>query len=327
MKSIARRTALAALTGCAVSGMSGAWAQTFPSRSMRLISPFSAGGAIDLMSRLLAETMGQRLKQTIVVENMPGANTIVAAQALARAPGDGHTFMVTTMSTVLNNRFVFKKLPYNPDVDLVPISQVAYGSMLLAGPANAEYKNLQQFIAWSKRQKRAINIGLFGVGSLAHAYVEMLKRDHGVEFVPVVYKGEGPAILDVMSGLLDASFSSPVIVKAQMSTGKLLPLGMLGPMRSPAMLDLATFSEQKVPGMETPLWVGAFAPKDTPESAVNTLQQALAYALALPQVASRIAELGFVGVGSSPTEFSEQIKREVRTLGPVFEGLGVRLDS
>jgi len=152
----------------------------FPSRQIRLITPFAPGGAIDVLTRTIAERLAIRFGQPVVVDAIPGASTIIGTQALVKAPADGHTFMITTMSTAVNNPVMYPKLPYDPVKDLAPITQLSYGSVLLVAPGNAPYKDVRGLIEWAKAQNRPVNYGSWGIGSSGHLYGQILKRDYGV---------------------------------------------------------------------------------------------------------------------------------------------------
>ncbi|MGZ3439757.1 MAG: Bug family tripartite tricarboxylate transporter substrate binding protein, partial [Polyangia bacterium] len=185
-------------------------ASAWPTKPIRLVSPFAAGGAIDVLNRVIAEKLSQRLGQQVFVEPIPGANTIKGADVVAKAPADGYTFMITTMSTHVNNTVLFAKLPFDPVKDFTPITQVSLGSVLLTAPANAPYADLKGFVAWAKAQQRPITYGSWGVGSSANVYGEILAKDYGVSLTHVPYKGELAAITDVIGGSLDVTFASPV---------------------------------------------------------------------------------------------------------------------
>lgn len=215
----------------------------YPNKPVRLITPFNPGGAIDIYSRTIAEPLGKRLGQNIIVEAIAGANTISGTQQLVRATPDGYTFMITTMSTTVNNRILFTKLPYDPDKDLAPITQLSYGTVLFSGPGNAPYGDLKGFIAWAKGKDR-VTYGSWGIASWGHLAGQILKRDLGLNMEHVPYKGDVPAITDVQNGALDTTFSSPTSAKPRIASGALKPIAMTGPQRSASMPELATFTEQ-----------------------------------------------------------------------------------
>jgi len=288
------------------SAAAGEW----PARTVKLVSPFNPGGAIDVLNRLIAEKLAPRLGQAVVVEALPGANTITGANAVAKAAPDGYTFMITTMSTHVNNRVLFDKMPFDPIKDFTPITMLSLGSVLLTAPANAPYSDLKGLVAWAAAQKRPVSYGTWGIGSAAHVYGEILKKDHGVDLNHVPYKGEIPAITDVIGGTLDITFASPVGAKPQVAAGKLKAIAMAGPSRSAAMPDVPTFGEQGFKGFDLAVWVAAYAPAGTPAPIVERLQRELAAVIRLPDVSARMAEQGQTPLGSTPAEFDAAFKAQ-----------------
>jgi tripartite-type tricarboxylate transporter receptor subunit TctC len=276
----------------------------WPSRPIKLVSPFNPGGAIDVLNRIIAEKLSARLGQPVVVEAIPGANTIKGADVVAHAPGDGYTFMITTSSTHVNNTVLFAKLPFDPVKDFTPITQVSIGSVLLTAPGNAPYSDLAGFIAWARQQNRPISYGTWGIGSSAHIYGEILARSAGIKMNHVPYKGEVAAIADVFAGVLDVTFASPVGAKQQVAAGKLKALGMTGPVRSAAMPELPTFDEQGVKGADLAVWVAAYAPAGTPKPIVDRLQREIAAIIRLPDVMPKLVDQGQTPLGSTPEEFA-----------------------
>jgi tripartite-type tricarboxylate transporter receptor subunit TctC len=285
----------------------------WPAKPIRLVSPFNPGGAIDVLNRILAEKLSQRLGQQVFVDAVPGANTIKGADVVAKAAPDGYTFMITTMSTHVNNTVLFTKLPFDPVKDFAPITQVSLGSVLLTAPATAPYSDLKGFVAWAKAQKRPISYGSWGVGSSANVYGEILAKDHGVSLTHVPYKGEQPAIADVIGGNLDVTFASPVGAKPQVIAGKLKALGMTGPARSAAMADVPTFEEQGFKGFELPIWVAAYAPAGTPKAIVDRLQKEIAAVIHLPDVMPKMVDQGQTPLGNTPEEFAAAFAKDAPT--------------
>jgi tripartite-type tricarboxylate transporter receptor subunit TctC len=282
----------------------GANGQTdYPNKPIRLITPFSAGGAIDVLTRVIAERMQAKLGQPVVVEAIPGANTIIGTQAMLKGAPDGYTFMITTMSTTVNNPAMYAKLPYDPVKDLAPVTQLSYGSVLLVAPANAPYSDVRGFIEWAKAQNRPINYGSWGVGSSGHLYGQVLQRDYGVKLNHVPYKGDVFAIVDVQNGNLDVTFASPTSAKPRIAAGAVKALGMTGPMRSVAMPELATFGEQGIKGLELAIWVGVYTPGGTPKAVRERLQRELKAIINEPDVTRRMTEQGQVPIGNTPDEF------------------------
>jgi tripartite-type tricarboxylate transporter receptor subunit TctC len=304
---LAAATALVVLAG---SVQAQTAAPAWPTKPIRLVSPFNPGGAIDVLNRIIAEKLSQRLGQQVFVDAVPGANTIVGADVVAKAPPDGYTFMITTMSTHVNNTVLFKKLPFDPVKDFAPITQVSLGSVLLTAPGTAPYSDLKGFIAWARQQNRPISYGSWGIGSSAHVYGEILAKDHGVNLTHVPYKGEQPAITDVIGGSLDVTFASPVGARPQVQSGKLKALGMTGPVRSSAMPDVPTFGEQGFKGFELPIWVAAYAPAGTPRAIVDRLQKEIAAVTHMPEVLQKMVEQGQTPLANTPEEFATAFAKD-----------------
>ncbi len=288
----------------------GAQTATWPTKPIRLVSPFNAGGAIDVLNRVIAEKLSGRLGQQVYVDAIPGANTIKGAEVVAKAAPDGYTFMITTMSTHVNNTVLFNKLPFDPAKDFTPITQVSLGSVLLTAPITAPYDDLKGFVAWAKAQKRPISYGSWGIGSSANVYGEILAKDYGVSLNHVPYKGEVPAITDVIGGNLDVTFASPVGAKPMVSSGRLKAIGMTGPARSAAMPDVPTFGEQGFKGFELPIWVAAYAPAGTPRPIIDRLQKEIAAVIHLPDVLPRMVDQGQTPLGNTPEEFAAAFAKD-----------------
>jgi len=305
----------------------GAFAQSdYPVRPVRLITPFNPGGAIDIYSRTIAEPLGKRLGQNVIVEAIAGANTISGTQQLVRAAPDGYTFMITTMSTTVNNRILFTKLPYDPDTDLAPITQLSYGTVLFVGPAKAPYHDVKGFIAWAKQQTRPVTYGSWGIASWGHLAGQILKRDLGLNLEHVPYKGDVPAITDVQNGALDTTFASPTSAKPRIASGAVKALGMTGAQRSPSMPELATFTEQGVPNVDLAIWVGAYAPAGTPRPIIDRLQRELKAVINLPEVRDRMVSQGQTPVGNTPEEFTANVRTDLPKWDALIKASGAKIE-
>lgn len=297
----------------------------YPSKPLRLITPFNAGGAIDIYSRLLAEPLARRLGQNVVVEPIAGANTITGTQQLVRSAPDGYTFMITTMSTAVNNRFRESKPPYDPDRDLQPITQLSFGAVLLVAPANAPYKDVKGFIEWARAQNRTVTYGSWGIGSWGHLAGLILARDHGLRLEHVPYKGDVPALTDVQNGQLDVTFASPTSAKPRIAAGTVKPLGMTGPQRSLALPELPTFSEQGVKNVDLAIWVGAYAPAGTPKPIVERLQRELRAVMQRPEVREKMIAQGQTPIGNTPEEAAANQRADVEKWGALIRSFGLRI--
>jgi len=314
-----------ALAGVIAASSSPAFAQ-FPSKPVRLVTPFNPGGAIDIYSRLIAEPLGRRLGQNVIVEAIAGANTISGTQQLVRATPDGYTFMVTTMSTTVNNRILFSKLPYDPDKDLAPITQLSYGTVLFVGPSKAPYSDVKGFIAWVKQQSRPVTYGSWGIASWGHLAGQILKRDLGLDLEHVPYKGDMPALNDVQNGALDTTFASPTSAKPRIASGAIKAIGMTGPQRSASMPGLATFTEQGVPNVDLAIWVGAYAPAGTPRPIIDRLQRELKTVINLPEVRDRMIAQGQTPVGNTPEEFTANVRADLPKWDALIKASGAKIE-
>ena len=299
----------------------------FPSKPLRLITPFNPGGAIDIYSRTIAEPLAKRLGQNIIVEAISGASTIVGTQALIRAPADGYTFMVTTMSTTVNNRILFARtLPYDPDRDLAPITQLSYGTVLLIAGNNAPYQDAKGMIAWIRAQPRPVTYGSWGVASWGHLAGQILKRELNLPLEHVPYKGDVQAILDVRNGALDMTFASPTSAKPQISAGAIRPIAMTGPMRSASMPELATFTEQGVPNVDLAIWAGAYAPAGTPRAIIDRLQKEFKFVIQIPEVRDKMIAQGQTPVGNTPEEFVANVRADFPKWEALIKASGAKLE-
>jgi tripartite-type tricarboxylate transporter receptor subunit TctC len=317
---------LAALAAALACGAALAQAD-YPTKPVKLITPFAPGGAIDIYSRLIAEPLGRRLGQNVVVEPIAGANTIVGAQALARAAPDGYTFMVTTMSTAVNNRILFaKSLPYNPEKDFAPITQLSYGTVLLVGPAKAGYSDVKGLIEWAKAQNRPITYGSWGIASWGHLAGLIMKRELGLNMEHVPYKGDVTAITDVQNGALDLTFASPTSAKPRIAAGAVKPIAMTGPQRSASMPELPTFTEQGVANVDLAVWVGAFAPAGTPRPIIDRLQRELKAVVSMPEVSEKMIAQGQTPVANTPEEFMANVRSDYPKWEALIKASGAKLE-
>ena len=279
----------------------------YPNRPVKLIVPFAPGGGPDIMTRKVAPKLADILGQNVVVENVVGAGGILAGQTAARAAPDGYTILLGA-STHITQKAMLPNVKFDPLKDFAPITQVSLGSVLLTAPGTAPYNDLKGFIAWAAQQKRPISFGTWGIGSSAHIYGEILRKEHGVDLNHVPYKGELPAITDVIGGNLDITFSSPVGARPQVAAGKLKALAMAGPARSAAMPEVPTFGEQGFKGFELAVWVAAYAPAGTPAAIVERLQREIAAIIRLPDVAPKLVDQGQTPLGNTPAEFEASFR-------------------
>jgi tripartite-type tricarboxylate transporter receptor subunit TctC len=323
---IARRGALAAGVSLLLSGRATAQGSAFPDRPLRLVSPFNPGGAIDVLNRMLAEKLSADLGQPVVVEARPGANTILGAEVVAKAPPDGHAFLITTNSTHTNNPALYRELPYDAQRSFAPITVLSMGTVLLLGPAAAPYAGAPGFAEWARAQGRPVTYGSWGVGSGGHLYGELLKARHGLPLEHVPYRGEQPAIVDMLGGRIDVTFCSPVGARPQIAGGTARAIGMTGTQRSAAMPDVATFGEQGFDGLDLPLFVAAWAPAGTPPAIVARLREALVRAVEDPALRAAMIQQGQTPVLSTPEALAATVARDAPRWAALIRASGAKVE-
>lgn len=313
----------AAMAAPAARGQGGG----FPVRPLRLVLPFNPGGAIDALTRMLAERMSAELGQPVVVEARPGANTIVGAEIVAKAPPDGHTFMITTNSTHTNNPALYPELPYDPQRSFAPVTLISMGTVLLLTAAARPFRDAAGFAPWARAQGRPVTYGSWGVGSAGHLYGELLKTRHALPMLEhVPYRGEQPAILDMLAGRLDVTFCSPVGARPQVAAGAAHALAMAGSARSAAMPEVPTFAEQGFDGIDMPIFVAAWGPAGTPPAIVARLRGSLARAAADEAVRSAMIQQGQTPVLSSPEELAATVARDAPRWAALIRSSGARVE-
>jgi len=298
----------------------------WPSRPIRLISTSVAGGNIDVMCRIIAEKLSARLGQPVVVDNRPGAATVLGTAEAAKAPPDGYTFLVTIMSSMVGNRVLRANLPYDPVKDFEPVTQISTGSVLLVGPANAPYRGLKEFVDWAKKAGRPVSYGSIGVGTSLHLFGVILEKEYGVPLNHVPYKGEVQATNDVMNGSLDVAWVSILIAKPLAAAGKIQALAITGPKRFVAWPELATFAEQGFPGFEMPVWGGAYLPAGTPKPIVERLSREIVEVLRTPEVSDKLIAMGQVPIGNTPEEFAENYRRDFPRWEALIKASGAKVE-
>jgi len=298
----------------------------WPSRPIRLISTSVAGGNIDVMCRIIAERLSTRLGQPVVIDNRPGAATVLGTAEAAKAPPDGYTFLITIMSSMVGNRVLRKNLPYDPVRDFEPVTQISTGNVLLIGPANAAYRDLKGFVEWAKKLGRPVSYGSIGVGTSLHLFGVILEKEYGVPLNHVPYKGEVQATNDVMNGSLDVAWVSILVAKPLAAAGKIQALAITGPKRFSAWPELATFAEQGFPGFEMPVWGGAYLPAGTPRPIVERLSREIVEVLHTPEVSDKLIAIGQVPIGNTPEEFAENYRRDFPRWEALIKASGAQVE-
>jgi len=321
-----KRTSFVALIGMLLS-IAGAAAQTpdeFPNRPIRIIVPQAAGSGVDLQARVLAQKMGELWGHQGVVENRPGANAIVGMDAASKATPDGYTLVYAPVSAVTTNAFIYKKLPYDPIRDFVPITQATTNPLgAVANPASG-VKSIKDLVEQAKANPGRINYGSFGIGNMTHLMGVLLSLAAGIEMTHVPYRGQTPAITDVVSGQIPLAFTTTAGVTDLVETGKLVMLATFGDKRDEQFPNTPTPTEAGYPSVVVVGWSGLLAPAGTPPHIIGKLHSGMVKALAMPDVKEAILKQGSKAVSSaSPEEFARYIKAESDKFLPVIKAAGL----
>ncbi len=300
-------------------------AQAFPSKPLKIVVPFAAGGPTDAIARVVAERMAADLGQAVVIENKPGASTMLGAEAVARAPKDGHTLLLGTTSTFSTNPHLYKAITYTL-ADFAPIGVVAKTDWVIAVNNDLPIRNLREFVDYGRANPGRLNYGMMGVGSSSHFVGKMIEGATTVRMVDVPYKGSGPALADLMGGqvqvYVDAINSSLPLARA----GKIRIIGMMGEKRAPIAPEIPTFAESGFPDVVAQSWYGLFAPSGTPRAVVDRLNAAVQFAMRSPEVARRYATDGTLAETSTPEGFQAMIRADAEKWGRLIQPLGIKLD-
>jgi len=297
----------------------------YPNRPIRFVVPLATGGALDIASRLFGQKLADAFGQQVVIDNRPGAGGIIGADIAAKAPPDGYTLMMGSVShTVLPS--MHKKLPYDIVKDFAPVSQLVTFPFLLLVHPSLPAKSVTELIAFAKAKPGQINYASGGNGSTAHMAAELFKSLTGINVVHVPYKGTAPALIGFLAGETGLAFYSASATMAHVKAGRLRALATTGAKRSPSLPDLPTVVEAGVPGFETGSWAGVLAPIGTPKAIIAKLHGELTRILQLPEAKERLAAIDFEPVGNTPEEFGALIRKEVARWAKVVKESGAKLD-
>jgi tripartite-type tricarboxylate transporter receptor subunit TctC len=297
-------------------------AQNYPTKPIRLIIPFPAGGSNDVVGRVIAGHLSDRLGQQVVVDNRgAGAGGVVGTEAAAKSPADGYTLLIISIAHTVNPWLY--KLPYDPIESFAPISVLASGPNVLAVNPSLPVNSVKELIALAKEKPGELEYASAGVGSFQHLGAELFKLEAGVDMLHVPFKGGGPAMMNVMGGYTKLVFSSLVQTTPLIRAGNLKALGTGGLKRSPVLPDIPTIAEAGLPGYEAVNWWGLVAPAGTPEPIIARLHQALQEVQNAPDVQKHFATEGAEVVKTSPAEFAAFIAKDMRKWERVVKGSGM----
>jgi tripartite-type tricarboxylate transporter receptor subunit TctC len=328
--SLTRRHALGWALGLAATlGTTAALGQaaTYPSRPVRVIVPFAAGGTTDIFARLIGEKLSQSLGQQFVIENRGGAGGNPGTDAVAKAEPDGYTLVMGTVGTHAINASLYAKMPYDPLTDFAPVAYAAgVPNLMVVNPKTVKATTVQEFIAEAKASQRKFNMASSGNGTSIHLSGELFKQLTGVEMPHVPYRGSGPAINDLIGGQVDIMFDNLPSSIEHAKAGSLRALAVTSSKRSPAMPDIPTLAEAGLPGFEATSWFALFAPKGTPPEITGKLNQEVRKALETPELQKRFADLGGEIKPMSPDELMAYVRSEHAKWAGVVKASGAKVD-
>ena len=328
MVSRARRGAIAALLGVAISGAvaAGAPEAQFPSRPVRIIIPFPPGSGTDIVGRAIAQSLTESWQQSIVVDNRPGAGGTIAGELVARGNPDGYTLMLGNVSTLAIARSLYAKLGYDPLRDFAPITLITTSENVVVVHPSVPVDSIKALIAYAKAKPGLLTYGSAGNGTTSHLGGAMFSSMAGVQMTHVPYKGSGPALTDLLSGQLQLIFSSVPTALPHIKSGRLRPLAVTRVERSKTLPDLPTVHESGLRGFDISLWQGIVAPAGTPREIVMKLNQQIVANLKVADLRKKLAAQGLDPVGNTPEQFAAYIRSEVDKWAKVVKATGARPD-
>ncbi|WP_258307884.1 Bug family tripartite tricarboxylate transporter substrate binding protein [Cupriavidus plantarum] len=307
-----------------LSAPSASAAETFPSKPLRLVVPFTPGGTTDILARLVAQKAGEVLGQSIVVDNRPGAGGNIGAEAVARSAPDGYTLLMGTLGTQVTNQFIYARMPYDSAKDFTPVTLVANSPNVLLINSTLKAQTIGELIALAKREPGKINYASTSTGGSPHLSGELLNMMAGTSMQHVPYKGAAPAMTDLLAGQVNLMFDNLPSALAQIQAGKVKALAVTGVRRASVLPSVPTVRESGLPGYEVNSWFGLLVPAGTPPERVRQLQQAVDKVLAMPEVRQRIEQLGAEPGGEGSAAFAKEIGSDTEKWSRVIRTAGIK---
>jgi len=304
----------------------GAQAQDYPSRPVRVIVPWAAGGSTDSLGRILAAKLGEYAGQQFVIDNRPGATGTIGHAQLAKSPPDGYTLLLGSNSTFSIAPFLYKSLPYDGETAFAPVALVATNPQILSLHPSVPAANVKAFIALAKARPGEIVFSSAGSGATSHLATELLIMMTGIKMVHVPYKGGGPSAQALLAGETMMSFVDVITCLPFARAGRLRPIGTSGAKRTPLMPDVPTLAESGLPGYESSTTFAMFAPAGTPKEIITKLNREVLRALASPDIKERLANQGMETIGGTPEEFVAYNRREMQKWSKVIRERGIKVE-
>jgi len=298
----------------------------YPSKPIQLVLPFPPGGATDVVGRLVGQKLGERLGQTVVVDNRPGAATIVGASYVAKSAPDGYTLMATSGTTFTVNPAVYPRLPYDPQKNFEPIGLIGSTGLILLANRDVPVNNLKEFVAAAKAQPGKYSYGSFGAGTTAHFAGEALLNLTGTRLLHVPYKGSSPAMTDLIGGQIPFSIDTVAAALPQIKAGKIKAIAVTTARRSELLPNVPTVAESGYPGMDTSTWIALVAPRGLPPEVHARLEKALAETIADPETRKKLNDNGIEPHYAPGREVSDMIEKETPQMRAIARRANIKLD-
>jgi tripartite-type tricarboxylate transporter receptor subunit TctC len=324
MMNTARRLLLLAVAGLAL-GMGGAHAQTYPARPVKIVVPFAAGGPADNYARFLAQRLQEAMGQPFVVEDKPGAGSVIGTDVVAKSPADGYTLLLMSNTHTVNETLLANK-PFVLTRDFTPVAPINYSDLVLVAHPSLKANTLQELIADAKARPGQINYASSGPGTPYHMAGELFKSMAGVYLVHIPYRGSSGARTDVMGGQVDLMFDAVTTMADVAKAGKVKALATTGLQRSSVLPDVPTVNEAGVPGYEATIWLGLIAPKGTPKAIVDRLNEAVSKIASQPDVKQQWGKQGATPMVMTPLEFDQYIQADIAKWAKVIKSANIKAD-
>jgi len=305
-----RRLTLALAVVLTALAASSALAQNYPNRPIRLIVPFAAGGAVDVLARLIGAKLSDQLNQPVIIENRPGAGGTLGADAVAKSPPDGYTILQNTNGAAIAPALV-RNLPFDAMKDFAPVTQIVASNLVLVASLKSGINSVPELIAMAKSKPGKLNYGSSGLGNPLHLTMEMLKHATGADIVAVPFRGDAQIHAALLGGEVEIAVVPLATAVELIKDNRIRALGITGAKRSPAVPNVPTVAEQGVPGFASSGWQGWFMPTNTPVAIVERIQQEIVKAIALPDIRTRLEAMAYEPVGSTPKQFDAYFKSEI----------------
>jgi len=301
-----------------------AGAQDFPSRPIKIVIAFPAGGPTDFVGRLLADKLKDELGQSVIIENKAGASGTLGADYVAKSEPDGHTLFLTTVGAVAITPNMRTDMPYDPIRDFAPITQVVRNTTVLVVRSDSPIGSVKDLVARAKEQPGAVPFASTGIGTTPHLALELLQSAAGVKFLHVPYRGAAPALTDLLGGQVQAFFGDVPVLMPQIEAGKVKPLAAASDQRNPILPQVATLTELGYPDTQSDNWYGLLAPARTSPAIVMKLNAAVTRALADPAIKNKLVQSGAIPAPTTPEQFGTQLRDELARWGRVVREKGIK---